>query len=203
MTGKQRAFVRIYIADGLKNAADAYRRAYPTSEKWSPNARANEANKLLSHPEIVPIMRDARQKADMAVIEVTDRYALTKKHLLDELAKMIMVDPRRVFTWGPDGVTVEHSDQLTDDEARAVVEVSQSVTRNGGKIMIKLADRQEAIMNFARLSGYVPDRSSDLNVNINVQQQVAETRAQLIAKLEAMAKPEPLTIDGEVEEKKS
>jgi len=34
-----------------------------------------------------------------------------------------------------------------------------------------------------------------------VLSQVAETRAQLIAKLEALAKPEPLTIEGESEEK--
>jgi hypothetical protein len=171
LTGKQRAFVRYYIAADMTNAAEAYRKAYPAARKWTAASCANIAEKLLRHADILPIITKAREEAGRAIEQTIDKYALSKKDLMDQLARMITLDPRRVFKWGPDGVVVHESDDLTDDEAMAVTEVSQTKTAEGGTIRVKIADRQAAIMNFAKLAGHGNDKP-ETNIKITLEQLV-------------------------------
>jgi hypothetical protein len=42
------------------------------------------------------------------------------------------VDTRRIFTWGPCGVSLRPSDELTDDEAAIIAEITEMRSETGG-----------------------------------------------------------------------
>ena len=52
MTPQQEKFAQ-EVAYG-KSKSDAYRIAFPKSLKWNPQSVANQANKLMGHPDIPP-----------------------------------------------------------------------------------------------------------------------------------------------------
>jgi hypothetical protein len=62
LTAERQAFVLAFIETG--NASEAYRRAYPRSRNWTPNALHARASRLLAEPEISDKVRDrANDKA--------------------------------------------------------------------------------------------------------------------------------------------
>jgi hypothetical protein len=71
LTDKQRAFVEEYLRNG-RNAAAAYRVAYRS--KASPQTVATNADRLLEHTHIAPIIAAADAKAKAATAKVLDRY---------------------------------------------------------------------------------------------------------------------------------
>lgn len=184
LTPQQQAFVTAYLDGGMKNAAEAYRVAYPTSRKWKAVRVADEASALLSHPGIVPIVAQARAKAAAHLAQAIDRFAVSKERISRELARMAFADARRLFEWDADGVKIKPSDDLSDDEAAAVVEVSHTVTDKGGTIRVKLGDKRQALMDLAKLHGHIIDRK-DVRVIKNVEDLSDEELAAL-----AQSKPE-------------
>lgn len=156
LTGRQRRFVEAYLANGF-NAAGAYRVAY-TTEGWSAERIAEEAKRVLRNPRISPLIDEAKAKAAERTSAVIDQYAITRERVAAELARMAFADSRRYFKWGKDGVAVRDSDELSADEAAAVVEVSQTVTDKGGTIRVKIADKRQALMDLAKLNGWIVER---------------------------------------------
>ena len=63
-----------------------------------------------------------------------------------------------MFSWGPDGVTLRDSEELTDDEASVVSEVSQTTTENGGSIKAKLLDKIKALELLGKHLGMFTDK---------------------------------------------
>jgi phage terminase small subunit len=201
LTSQQRAFVDAYIKGGMQNAAAAYRKAYPTSKKWDANSVAQNAHKLLHHTDIAPIIQAAREKTALALRRSVDRFAVSKERISDELARLAFSDARKLFSWGPEGVIVRDSETLDDDDALAVVEVSQTITESGGTIKVRLADKRAALIDLARLHGMVVDKSV-LKIEDPLEaEKRALMRAELIRRLDALAVPEPLTIETKVARK--
>ena len=85
--------------------------------------------------------------------------------MVKELARVAFSDPRKIFQWGPYGVTLLQSSDLTDDEAAAVGEVSQTTSENGGSIKAKLHDKLKALELLGKHLGMFTDKvQMDLNV---------------------------------------
>lgn len=158
LTSKQQAFVTAYLDSGMNNASAAYRIAYPTSRKWTIQSVAVQANRLISHPEVRPIILDAKAKAAALASQAPDRYAVSKERISRELARMAFIDPRGLYEWTEKGVTLKSSRDLTDDQAGAVQAVSHTVTKDGGTIRVELADRRRALMDLAKLHGYIVEK---------------------------------------------
>ena len=74
-----------------------------------------------------------------------------------ELARLAFSDARKLFEWTESGVKVLPSAALSDDEAAAVVEVSETRTADGGTIRVKLADKRQALMDLARICAMIPE----------------------------------------------
>lgn len=178
LTGKQQAFVNSYISSGMKNAADAYRSAYNT--KASPSVCAVQANKLLSHAQISVIIAEARAKAAKQAVAVIDRFVVTKERISAALARLAFADARKLYKWTAKGVELLPSDELHDDDAAAVISVSQTVTKDGGTIKVSLGDKRQALMDLAKLHGHVVEKR-DVRVIKSVQDLTDEELAMIIA----------------------
>lgn len=124
MTPRQERFVEEYLID--LNAARAARRA-----GYSKRSAAQRGYLLLRDKGIAAAI--TRAQAARA-----DRTRVTADKVVTELAKVAFGDPRRLLSWGPGGVVLRDSTQLTDADAALVSEVSETRTSAGGTRRVKL-----------------------------------------------------------------
>lgn len=131
LTPKQERFVEEYLVD--LNATQAAIRA-----GYSAKTANRIAQQLLTKLDIQQAVAKAQAKRSA-------RTEITQDRVLKELARIAFLDPRKVFKWGPKGVTLLDSDKLSDDAAATISEVSESITESGGSIKGKVYDKQKAL----------------------------------------------------------
>jgi phage terminase small subunit len=136
---RQQRFVEEYIID--LSATDAAKRA-----GYSPKQAGFIGYQLLQKTPI----QDAIQAAIRAR---SARTGITADRVVLEIAKVAFADPRRVMSWGPFGVTLIDSSTLTDDDAAMIAEVSETRTKDGGSIRLKLNSKLDALEKLARHTG--------------------------------------------------
>lgn len=144
LTPKQRAFVREYLVD--LNATQAAIRA-----GYSEDSAAQTGYENLRKPRVAAAI-------DAALAERVVRTRITSDNVLRELYRIASADPRRVMKWGPDGVQLLDSEDLDDDDAAIVSEVSQTITAAGGSLKVKLHDKLGALRLLAQHLGLLVER---------------------------------------------
>lgn len=144
-----------------KTADEAYQKA-----GFKPN-RGNAA-RLKANESILKRVEEITGKINERVM---DKLAITKERVAAELAKIAFLDIREAVRWGkspidteaesadPNGlgiypVELVPSEMISDDAAAAVSEVS--LTQTGVKI--KMHDKRAALMDLAKLMGFVVDK---------------------------------------------
>lgn len=172
LTPKQRAFVREYLID--LNATQAAIRA-----GYSEKTARQIGDENLSKPDI-------RAAIDAAMELRAKRTEITADMVLKELAKIGFADIRKAIKWqgtlvteeeNPDGgdtlviknvvtnnVTLVSSDEIDDDTAAAISEISQNST---GGIKLKMHDKKAALVDIGRHLGMFTDKvehSGDMSV---------------------------------------
>ena len=124
MTPKQRCFVEEYLVD--LNATQAAKRA-----GYSARSARSMGHQLLRNPGIAAAVAKAQDKR-------IARTRVSADKVVTELAKVAFGDPRRLLSWGPSGVVLRDSSELTEAEAALVSEVSETRTASGGTRKVKL-----------------------------------------------------------------
>lgn len=127
MTPRQRRFVEEYLVD--LNATQAAKRAgyHPT---WG--------RELVHKPEVAAAIEAAQEKR-------AQRTRVSADRVVTEIAKVAFGDPRRLFSWGPGGIELRESSELTEAEAALVSEVSETRTAAGGTRRVKLHCKMTAL----------------------------------------------------------
>lgn len=163
LTAKQRAFVREYLID-LNATQAAIRAGYSES-----TARSTGAENLTK-----PAVASAIEAAMKLRAERTD---ITADRVLKELAKIGFADIRKAVKWqtamiteedNPEGgdvavlktivtntVQMVASEEIDDDTAAAIAEVSQNAT---GGVKIKLHDKRAALVDIGKHLGMFKER---------------------------------------------
>jgi phage terminase small subunit len=163
LTDKQRAFVETYLSNGRKAAA-AYRLAY--NPNASPRRASEEAARLLKHPLIAPMILQVRRKAENAIARAADHCAATQERIVTELARVgfaSMGDYVRITLAGDAQLDLS---QVDDDQWKAIskltieekTEGTGNDTRVTRKVRIKLHDKRAALVDLARIQGFIVDR---------------------------------------------
>lgn len=155
LNDKQRRFVDEYLID--LNATQAAIRA-----GYSEKTAGQQAFDLLKKPEI-------QESISLAMKAREERTEITQDRVLRELAKIGFADIRKAVKWGAElpvinpetgevlianGVVLVSSEQLDDDTAAAVSEISQ--TAQGVKI--KMHDKKSALVDIGKHLGMFVDR---------------------------------------------
>lgn len=144
VTTKQKAFCKHYINAGF-NASEAARRA-----GYSETGINVTGSRLLANPninaEIKKIVHSELSNLDGAALR-----------LLKTLTRAAYFDPRKVVTWGPDGINLLDSDELEETDAMMVTEVSETVTKDGGSTRVKFASKEKAWEMLAKFSRLIDD----------------------------------------------
>lgn len=168
----QRAFVREYLID--LNATAAAKRA-----SYSEDSARQEGTRLLSNASIQEAVRAA--KAIRA-----ERTGITADRVLNEIAKLAFSDARRFSTWGPSGVSPIDSNTLSDDDAACVAEVSETVSKEGGSIRVKLHDKIGALDKLGKHLGLWDKTPPPQQTHVHLSEAFGD---ELKARLEALRAP--------------
>jgi phage terminase small subunit len=155
LTAKQRAFVEAYLTNG-RNAAAAYRSAYDTSA--SPARVAEDAQDLLKHPLISPIIEESDKKRDEVTRRVIEQTSITAEEIISRLIHMARADLRDVMDWTGGRPVLKSSADLTPEQAYAISEIAE--TQNG--LRIKLTDKRAVLMDIAKLMGLLVEKQQQL-----------------------------------------
>lgn len=167
LTARQRRFVDEYLVD--LNATQAAIRA-----KYSKKTANEQGARLLANVSVQAAIQQ-RMKAREA------RTEITQDMVLRELAKIGFSDIRKVVKWGETelrvtdgeegetmpyhGLALVGSDDVDDDTAAAIAEVSQG--REGLKV--KLHDKKGALVEMGRHLGlFIPKGHADLDVELKL-----------------------------------
>lgn len=124
MNPRQKRFVEEYLVD--LNATAAAKRA-----GYSAKSATTRGYRLLQNPAVAAAVAKAQDKR-------TARTQVSADRVVTELAKVAFGDPRRLLSWGPGGVVLRDSGELTEAEAALVSEVSETRTAAGGTRKVKL-----------------------------------------------------------------
>lgn len=143
LTPKQEAFVKEYLVD-LNATQAAIRAGYSETSAGvvgSQNLRKPNIEKAIEHE------MNQRQ----------ERTKVNQDKVIKELAKLAFSNMKSFMRWGPNSVTILHSDQLSDDDAACVSEITQTANANGGTIRLKLHDKRAALELLGRHLGMFSD----------------------------------------------
>ena len=131
LTAKQRLFVAEYLTDF--NATQAAIRAGYSRK----TARFIGAENL-TKPNIAGAIEEALEERLKAL-------GVTSYRVLEELSKLGFSDIRNYVKWGSASVKLIDSDELGDEAAPAVAEVTQTPTQYGNSIKFKLHDKKGSL----------------------------------------------------------
>ncbi len=135
LTPKQQRFVEEYLVD--LNAKQAAIRA-----GYSERSAEVEGSRLLRNAKVAAEVAAARAR-------LSESVGITTERVLREYARLGFSDMRAYAKWDGGLVTLNASDALTDDDAAAVLEVSQG--QHGVKL--KLHDKKGALDSIAKHLG--------------------------------------------------
>jgi phage terminase small subunit len=139
-SGLEELFARQYLVD--LSAAAAYRRCRPDVSEGSARVLGCQ---MLARPTV-------QARVEQLRAALVARVELKAEDVLRELKRIGFSDMRQFVTWGPGGVRLVESAQLTEDAAACVAEVSQTPGKHGSSIRFKLHDKLSALV---RLGDYL------------------------------------------------
>ena len=89
------------------------------------------ASQLLTYPNVALAIQTEKAERSSRTDVAIDR-------VLEELAKVAFASISDAVEWGPDGVTVVASEDMSEDVAAAISEVSQTQHRGGSTVKVKM-----------------------------------------------------------------
>ena len=178
LTPKQERFVQEYLID--LNATQAAIRA-----GYSAKTARQVGAENLSKPDIAAAIQEACNAR-------SNRTEVTQDQVVKELARIAFLDPRKVMSWGPNGVTFLDSKTLSPDEAACVAEASETVTEAGGTIRVKLCDKLTALQLLGKHLGMFVERIKVDGEISAVTEIVVRTREEAAALLPLVRERKPV-----------
>ncbi len=152
---KQQRFVQQYLLD--PNGKQAAIRA-----KYSERSAEVQASQLLRNPKVFAVV-EAGQKRLAELVKV-QQYEIVR-----ELRKIAFSNMGAYLSWGPDGVKLTDSEELTPEQAACVAEVSEQITESSGHVKFKLHNKIDALNSLAKHLGMFPSKVEQPSVQVPVQ----------------------------------
>jgi phage terminase small subunit len=131
LTVQQELFCQEYVVDF--NGTQAAIRAH-----YSKKSAAMQASRLLTNDKVV-------QKVQELIAARSKRIEITADRVLEELGRIAFARMSDLATWSGTHVKLKDSSDLSDDQLAAVLEVSETVTKDGGSLRVKQHDKVKAL----------------------------------------------------------
>jgi phage terminase small subunit len=146
LTAKQKRFVAEYMLD--LNATQAAIRA-----GYSPKTARVVGSENLTKPDIERAIAEAQGAREK-------RLDISADHVLEELARIAFADTTSAIRVEDGRVVVQDTDEMDENTRRAISEISETVTTNGGTLKVKFHDKVKALELLSRHLGILNDKLS-------------------------------------------
>lgn len=149
------------LAKGLSASAAYVAAGYAKSD--------SNASRLSSNEKV-------RTRVQELLQEGAEKAGVTIQRIVDELAKIAFHDAADYFEWGPSGVIVKSSADLTPEQRAAVTGAQQTISKTGENVIkVTLSDKQAALEKLGRHLGmFKPDGGQIGNVQVIITSADAE-----------------------------
>lgn len=137
---------------------------------YSVNSARQTASRMMTNVDI-------QQAIAKRVHGLAEKADISVERILQEWERIGFGDPRDVMTWGPNGVELKESVELTDDQAAMVAEVKQTISPGGGSISLKLHDKKGILDSMAKYMRMLVDLSEHKSVVLTRELTDDELRA--------------------------
>ena len=144
LTDRRRAFCDEFIKTG--NATQSYLKVFES--KCKPHHLHMKANKLMKEPVVINYISKVRAEITKNNL---DRYKVTRERIIEHLAYIAFSNSGDYFEWGPNGLVLKDSNDLTDEQKAAVQGISETLTQYGGTTRLTLGDKLEALSLLGKL----------------------------------------------------
>lgn len=108
------------------------------------------ALRLERNPLIADAIKEASQKAEDAAV-------ITREQIIEELAKLALANAGDYFDWDEHSMCLVPKKDLTPEQMAAISEITQTTTKDGGSLKMKLHDKKGALDSLARIFGMNKD----------------------------------------------
>ena len=139
LSPKQRKFVENYL-ESMNGTESARRAGYRFPHEIS--------HAVLGSPAV-------RSAIEERMAERRARYPLLGERVIEELCRIAFSDTRELMRWGPDGLELRPSDELSPEQAASVAELAEG---RGGTLRLKKHDKLKALELLGRHLGLFADR---------------------------------------------
>lgn len=168
LTDQGRVFVTEFLKNG-KNASAAYRAAFPHLNFKNALDCTQQASKFRNAPAIKAALQIAQSREMVKVGKVLDRYAITQERVAEEMAKIAFAKINDYVEWGPDGVTIKESSELSPEAMAALQEVSETRNEKTGTVVkVKPYDKMAALSTLAKTLGMMTEKHEHEHKHVSV-----------------------------------
>lgn len=178
MDEKRRRFVREYLKS--LDATDAARRA---------GLKRAVANR---HGAALLRQAEIGKAVGRSMAARRRRRLISADRVLEEFARIAFADIRDYASWDGTGVTLRSGDELSDDAAAAIAEIS----RSGGAPRIRLHDKKAALAALARHLGLFEPKAETVDPKVQ-REEAARLREALLERVAALAEAPDHPANGE------
>ena len=156
LTPKQAAFVDEYLID-LNATAAAKRAGYKDP---------NIGRQLITKNNVAEAIRERKQ--DLAL-----RNQIEQDQIIQELVKLAFSNMTDFVSWGPDGVILKNSDEFNANQAACVSEITETVSKHGKTVRIKLHSKEKALELLGRHLGiWDQDKENEEKLTVIFEQHI-------------------------------
>ncbi len=122
-----------------------------------------------------------RERVNELLARSADRVEVTKARVIRELARIAFADLKEFANWNDSGVSWKSSDELTEEQTRAIASIEQTMTEAGGTTKLKLYDKKFALELLGKELGMFTGKEGELPEDLRNM-----TTEQLIEALKVM-----------------
>jgi len=115
------------------------------------DAARTEAQRMMDLPQVKAYLNSLKEKA-------TERAQKAADDIIAELEKIGFSNISDYLSFGPNGVVLKDSTELTPDQLAAIESISETTTQHGGTIRFKLHDKPESLHLLGKRHGLFPNR---------------------------------------------
>lgn len=146
LTPSQKIFVDEYLL--CLNGTEAVRKTNPGCSRYTAHRKSKY---MLGKPAV-------QEAIEYYMSKRIAKREIKAEMIMEELARVAFQDIRNVVSFNEQGVTFKRSEELDDDTARSISEISETVTQHGGTKRVKMYDKLAALELLGRHLGMWKDR---------------------------------------------
>jgi phage terminase small subunit len=149
LTPRQRVFVAEFLVD--RNATQAAIRA-----GYSAATAATQGPRLLQNVGI-------QTAVERGLRALEERLHVTAERIVQEIARVGLADIRDYMRWGPDGVELRPSEELTADQRAAIQEITETRSKGTVTTRVRLHAKVPALESLGKHLGLFTAERGQLN----------------------------------------